>query len=503
MGPLRSGSWPGPASWRAASVIRLGTLFALLIIASDQPAAAQEKLLPVFHFNRLTTADGLPSNNILSGAVRDSKGFVWVGTGNGLSRYDGYGFKTYRNLPNDSSSLSSNMIMMVKEDSKHRLWVGTYDAGLSLYDPSRDCFANFYPRPGDSSWLQTRSVYSMMEDSAGVLWLGTSNGEGGIVRLDLPEIAEPSNVDSLARAIRFKTYRLGTPRNGANDLCIHSDGRMLVASDSGLILFDRMTGTISRPGFTDPIGQRLNSVLIWRLVRDLSANLWMPTSEGLFKVDWQNGRVLNYRHSNADSLSVSRNNILDAALDRRGNIWLASSEGLDIFSPATGNRIPYLTYGPPPPGNASMSLSFDQTGTLWIGTGGGGLYWLSKKSLRFPHFSHGRPGASAGGFESIERTRNGDYWICSFGKVSKLDIPKRTVMKSIDVLRGAKATYWDSNMRTSFLDGHGMLWYSVWGPGLYTAGDELPIPGTAPCRGCRNSEHCPRVGRFSLDWSHV
>ncbi len=106
--------------------------------------SAQEKLLPVFHFNRLTTAEGLPSNNILSSVVRDSKGFVWIGTANGLSRYDGYGFKTYRNVPNDSTSLSSSMIMMVKEDSKHRLWVGTWDAGLSLYDPVRDCFVNFY-----------------------------------------------------------------------------------------------------------------------------------------------------------------------------------------------------------------------------------------------------------------------------------------------------------------------------------------------------------------------
>ena len=117
---------------------------------STLPLLAQEQLLPVFHFNHLTTADGLPTNNIF-GVVRDSKGFVWVGTGNGLARYDGYSFKTYRNVPNDSTSLPSSMIMMVKEDSKHRLWLGTWDAGLSLYDSGRDCFINFYPRPGDST----------------------------------------------------------------------------------------------------------------------------------------------------------------------------------------------------------------------------------------------------------------------------------------------------------------------------------------------------------------
>ncbi len=65
---------------------------------------AQEKLLPVLHFNHLTTADGLPSNEMRSPVVRDHSGYVWVGTENGLARYDGYGCKVYRNDPNDSTS---------------------------------------------------------------------------------------------------------------------------------------------------------------------------------------------------------------------------------------------------------------------------------------------------------------------------------------------------------------------------------------------------------------
>jgi signal transduction histidine kinase/ligand-binding sensor domain-containing protein/DNA-binding response OmpR family regulator len=443
---------------------RCAIILALLTL-SFQPFHAQDKLLPVFHFNHLTTADGLPTNSIQSNVLRDSKGFVWVGTGNGLSRYDGYGFKTYRNQPTDSSSLSSSMVMMVKEDSKQRLWVGTWDAGLSLYDPSRDRFVNFYARPGDSTWLQTRTVWSMVEDSAGILWFGMANG--GIARVDLPELPEGCDIETLAHGIHFRTYRLGTPHNSAHDLCMHSDGRILVASDSGLLFVDRSTGAISRPAFSGPLGQRLDSVLIWRLVQDHSANLWLPTSEGLFKIDWKDGKVQNYRHSNNDNLSIARDNILDGALDRQGNLWLASSEGVDVFSPATGRRMPYMTPGSPPIGSAGMLLSLDQTGTLWISTVGGGLYWLSEKSLRFPHYSHGRYGAPAWGFESIEHTQEGEFWICSYGTVSRLDVHTRTIVKYIDVLRGAKATFWDSNMRTSFLDEQGTLWYGIWGPGLY------------------------------------
>ncbi len=437
-----------------------------LLFVGVQTSPSQNKLLPVLHFNHLTTADGLPTNNIF-GVSRDSKGFVWVGSGSGLARYDGYGFKTYRNLLNDSSSISSSMVTGAKEDSKHRLWVSTWDAGLSLYDPGRDCFINFYPRPGDSTWLQTRSVYSMLEDADGVLWFGTSKGEGGIVRVDLPEPAEAGNMEDLARGIHFKTYSLGTPRNGANDMCMHPDGRILVASDSGLLFFDRKTGAISRPDFPDPIGRRLDSVFIWRLIQDQSANLWLATSGGLFKIDWKNGKVLNYRHSKDDPLSIARDDLQDGVLDREGNIWLASTEGVQLFSPATGRCMQYLTSGSPPGGNASMILTLDQTGTLWISTGGGGLYWLSKKSLRFPHYSHGRQGTPAWGFESIERTRDGEYWFCSYGWVHQVNVQERTIVKSFDVMRGAKATYWQSNMRTSFLDEHGTLWYGIWGPGLY------------------------------------
>ena len=279
IGSFLSASWHYAPRRRVSFALR-AALAILLFIAFSHPLASQYKLLPVLHFNHLTTADGLPTDNIF-GVSRDSKGFVWVGTGSGLARYDGYGFKTYRNLLSDSSSISSSMVMGAKEDSKHRLWVSTWDAGLSLYDPGRDCFINFYPRPGDSTWLQTRTVYSMVEDAEGVLWFGTSKGVGGIVRVELPEPAEPGTMEDLARGIHFKTYTLGTPRNGANDMCMHPDGRILVASDSGLLFFDRKTGAISRPNFPDPIGRRLESVFIWRLIQDQSADLWLASPEHL------------------------------------------------------------------------------------------------------------------------------------------------------------------------------------------------------------------------------
>jgi ligand-binding sensor domain-containing protein len=108
----------------ATRVVLLGT--ALLLCSA---LSAQEQLLPVFHFNRLTTADGLPSNEIRSNVVRDRQGFIWFGTENGLARYDGYICKVYRLFS------SSNSVMTLHVDTKGRLWIGAYASGLSLYDP--------------------------------------------------------------------------------------------------------------------------------------------------------------------------------------------------------------------------------------------------------------------------------------------------------------------------------------------------------------------------------
>ena len=95
----------------------------LLFLLNFQFLPAQEKLLPVFHFNRLTTADGLPTYVIRSPVVCDRQGFIWIGTVNGLARYDGYTCKVYRNIPGDPHSVSSNSINSLFLDSRGLLWI--------------------------------------------------------------------------------------------------------------------------------------------------------------------------------------------------------------------------------------------------------------------------------------------------------------------------------------------------------------------------------------------
>jgi ligand-binding sensor domain-containing protein len=204
-----------------------------------QPLAAQDRLLPVFHFNRLTTADGLPTNQIRSNVVRDRQGFIWVGTENGLARFDGYTCKVYHEL---STPDNANVLFV---DSKGRLWAGKYANGLSLCDPAKDRFVNFQARRDDSSAFHPSYIQTIYEDQSGTLWLGTIDA---IVSLDLRTAGNETDVDSVADHAQLRTIPFDGFKDGVAKIVNWDDSSVVVGSFGGIFVVNRRTGRISRPG---------------------------------------------------------------------------------------------------------------------------------------------------------------------------------------------------------------------------------------------------------------
>ena len=98
-------------------------------------------------FDNLSVEDGLSQGNALF-TIQDSKGFIWIGTEDGLNLYDGYQFKIYRNDPRDSTSISSNFVRSIAEDKDGNLWIGT-SSGLNFYDRDKDNFVRMIHDPGN------------------------------------------------------------------------------------------------------------------------------------------------------------------------------------------------------------------------------------------------------------------------------------------------------------------------------------------------------------------
>ena len=134
-------------------------------------AYAQPKHL---QFTYLTPDDGL-SSSIASCIIQDHKGLIWIGTPDGLNRYDGFNFVVYRNNPADSTTLADNVVKTLFEDHDKKLFVGT-ENGLCLYDREMDRFRNYVFEKSSPLKGIFCSVLNIAEDSIGNLWLATSVG---------------------------------------------------------------------------------------------------------------------------------------------------------------------------------------------------------------------------------------------------------------------------------------------------------------------------------------
>ena len=136
-------------------------------------------------FERIPNELGL-SQNLISALYQDRQGFIWVGTKDGLNRFDGYRFEVFQHDPFDSTSISDNYIEDILEDRQGRLWLCTAN-GLNLMDRKTETFTRVYPNvemPSDTSAdisektnLGSARIQSLMEDREGNLWLGTLRGE--------------------------------------------------------------------------------------------------------------------------------------------------------------------------------------------------------------------------------------------------------------------------------------------------------------------------------------
>lgn len=130
---------------------------------------------PEFIIQRIGIEQGLSQSNVYS-ILRDSHGFMWFGTGDGLDRYDGFGFAHFRHRPRDSSSLPGSAIRVLAEDSLGNIWIGTGDVGAAMMNRRSGRVRFFRNNPHDSSSISSNAITTIVVDRTGIVWVGTSTG---------------------------------------------------------------------------------------------------------------------------------------------------------------------------------------------------------------------------------------------------------------------------------------------------------------------------------------
>jgi len=339
----------------------------------------------VTRFERLGIEDGLSQITTMA-ICQDSQGFLWIGTQDGLNKYDGYTFTVYRNDPTDPTSLSTNVIYDILEDAEGDLWLGT-DRGLVQFDKRCEVFTHYQPGEKEPAGLRQAIVRSMLEDSYGVLWVGTV--ARGLYRLD-------------RRTGRLVVYqhKPEDPRslggNTVTALLEDAHGALWVGTHGGgLSRLDRETGAFTQYRHRREDAQSLSSDNVTALWEDTRGILWIGTETGgLNALDTATGgpTFIRYQHDGDNPHSLSHDHVQALLEDAAGMLWVGTGRGLNELDRRTGQfRRHYHEEGDPASLGHSeiLSLIEDTQGILWIGTRVG-LNKFDRSTRAFGHFRRGR-----------------------------------------------------------------------------------------------------------------
>jgi len=277
------------------------------------------------------------NSNVLTGpsqVIQDHFGFMWMGSVDGLVRYDGYHFKNYVHDLDDPQSLSSNQVTAVFEDRHGNLWVGTEGEGLDLFNRAQETFTHFRHVPADESSLGEGRINVIYEDSLGQLWVGTSNG--------------------------------------------------------GLNTFNETSGAFTHFQNEPDNPTSLASNTVYTMYEDSLGNFWVGTNNGLDRFDRQAGKFVHFQHDADNPLSLSHNAIYAIQEDPWGSLWLGTYGGglnrLDLEA----LKFSSFRFNAKDPTSLSSdiitSLLVDRSGMLWIGTMGGGVSWMDPRTRSFTRY---------------------------------------------------------------------------------------------------------------------
>ncbi len=242
---------------------------------------------------------------------------------------------------------------------------------------------------------------------------------------------------------------------------------LLVASGRGIFTVDRASRNISPLPFPPVEGMSLDSVKITDFGWETEQRLWISTyAHGLYLLDRRTGSITGYHKRPANGKQPRDDLIMDSHFDRQGRLWVGTTSGLDLFDPSAGVYREYLTLESTPPEDINW-LSVDYTGRLWVSTRSRGVYFLSPRSFRIPHYGLRGANGKPREMETIDRAGDDTFWIGTEGKVIQLKVDDLSVSRTVDLFKGERSSYGLIGAWDSYDDGKGSIWYGSWGLGLY------------------------------------
>ena len=411
-------------------------------------------------FINITTNMGLSHGDVLC-IYQDYIGYIWIGTADGLNKYDGIEFTVYKHNKKDSTSLSNSYIICIYEDKQKNLWIGTL-SGLCKYNRDKNNFERIPFIDIHNNKFET-SVTEMFEDNRNRFWIGCGDG-----------------VYLFDRAYkRFTACFEDTIGTGNLVYCsgiCQDKNEMLWFSfkdvkSFGILKYNALTHTTTRYGTQGP-EYKLKENSVYSLMIDKQNNIWIGyVSSGIDVINEQNKTITSYQ-KNHDKYSLSSNSIFTISENTDNKILIGTNGGgLNIFDPATKIFSHYSTSESERSllSNTIQKLYVDRDGIVWIGCRASGVSIYDKRFNRFALYRHEKQdnnslyGNSVTGFT---QDLNGNIWIATdggginfFNTSEKKFINYRNDIKNPQSLTNDKVLAIET-------DEKGGLWAGMWQGGL-------------------------------------
>lgn len=394
---------------------------------------------------RISISDGLPDSVVFS-LAQDDRGYLWFGTTNGLSRYNGYEMKNFNSDPlssnflsnnsishlqidhqkrlwistwgggvnvmsldgqvklllqqkeSEENNISSNFVQVTLEDSQGYIWIGTATAGLDKYDPSTGKVTNYRTQDLYASSLSDNRIWSIVEDLKGNIWIGTSNG---LNRFNPTEenftnyYYNSKNPNSLSN-------------NQVRSLHLIDQNKLLIGTQEGASILDLNTEKFTRVEAPDAsISEITHSLTINRFVKDPYLNtIWVLTDRGLFTIDAQKEQFSKLPFQNL-YYNYQNTRLRSGVVDENGLLWIGTrSTGVIKVNPRASL---FRTYGK---GNAVTAVLASNANILWLGSYQGLLRGaVDDDSTLQPVLYNGKP---IGNVFAIKQAPSGEIFIATW-----------------------------------------------------------------------------------------
>ena len=367
-----------PISRRSIGTLRLCASAFFLAAFLSYPSGSQAAPWNGASFEQLSNEQGL-SQPTVSCLLQDSLGYLWIGTQNGLNRYDGYGVEVFFQ---ESGKLSHDWITSLVEDSSGDFWIGS-EGGIARWGRRSGEVSFFRHEPANTMSLSSDRVRFLSFDHDGMLWVGTD--DSGLNRLD----------PSTGRVARFRHDPMN-PGSLSNDhlrvILEDREGRLWIGTLAGLNRFDRETGSFFRVPLSLEDDPDLPPLEVRALFQDRQGDLWVGTQLGLIRYQPSTEERQIFRHS-PDPASLSHDMVRAVFEDSEGRLWVGTAGGLNL-RPEPGS--PFVgfdsdTSNPNSIGSDQVSAILeDRSGNLWFGTLTGGAFKWNPRSLSFEHLKEGQ-----------------------------------------------------------------------------------------------------------------